>query len=322
MADVTARTLHLLDLLQSRSVWSGEELAAELGVTTRSVRRDVDRLRELGYPVLASAGHGGGYQLGPGRSLPPLLLDEAEAVAVAVSLQLAATSGIDGLADGAVRALTKLDQVLPPMLRPEVTAVTESVEAPAPTGPVVDAAVLRILARTVRDGVRLEFGYTDADARASERRVEPVRVLALDRHWYLHAFDLDRDDWRVFRLDRIRQPRASTLRFAPREVPDSVEAVKAARAYRPGEPLRLRIQAPLAELQENMPEWLRGELEAVSPSETWLTTRGDAPWIAVLAALSPYEFVPEGSPRLAEAVAELAAKLTRAAASAATPEHP
>ncbi|WP_125106881.1 helix-turn-helix transcriptional regulator [Gulosibacter massiliensis] len=312
MSEVTARTLRLLDLLQSRSVWSGDELAAELGVTTRSIRRDIDRLRELGYPVLATAGHGGGYQLGPGRSLPPLLLEQSEAVAMAVSLQLAATSGIDGLADGAVRALTKLDQVLPPKLRPEIAAVTESVDVPAPNGPVVDAELLRVLARAVRDGVRLEFGYTAADGRASSRRTEPYRVLAIDRRWYLHAFDLDRDDWRVFRLDRIREPRASTLRFEPRVAPDSLEAVRQARAYQPGEPMQLRILAPLHEVRERMPEWLRGDLEAIDDDTTLLTTRGDPRWVAALATMSPFDFVPVGPPQLAEAVADLATKLGRA----------
>src|SRR5699024_9797245 len=123
MSDVTTRTLRLLALLQSRTVWTGPELAAELGVTVRTVRRDVDRLRAMGYPVLTSAGHGGGYQLGAGRELPPLLLGAREAVAVAVGLRLTATSGLEGLDADALRALAALDRILPPEVRSEVSAV-------------------------------------------------------------------------------------------------------------------------------------------------------------------------------------------------------
>lgn len=137
-------------------------------------------------------------------------------------------------------------------------------------------------------------------------------TASADTSWYLHAFDLESDDWRVFRLDRIREPRASTLRFTPRDAPDSLEAVRQARAYQPGEPMQLRILAPLHEVRERMPEWLRGDLEAIDDDTTLLTTRGDPRWVAALATMSPFDFVPVGPPQLAEAVADLATKLGRA----------
>lgn len=220
MSDVTRRTLRLLTLLQSRAVWGGGELAEELGVTPRSVRRDVDRLRQMGYPVLASHGHGGGYQLGAGRALPPLLLASDEAVAVAVGLRLAASSGIDGLGERALRALTVLDQVLPPTVREEVAAVTSVMDVVATGSPVVASPVLLTLARAAREAHQVRLDYVRADGEASQRRLEPYRVLSVDGRWYLFAWDLDREDWRTFRLDRISDARPSTFRFTPRPTPD------------------------------------------------------------------------------------------------------
>jgi predicted DNA-binding transcriptional regulator YafY len=312
MPDVTARTLRLLDLLQSRTVWSGADLAAELEVTERSVRRDIDRLRELGYPVLSSAGHGGGYQLGPGRKLPPLLLDAHEGVAVAVSLQLAAQAGIDGLGEDAVRALTKLDQVLPPRLRSEVAALSESIDVSPTRAYPVDADVLRSLARAVRDGLRVEFGYTTHEGRGGIRRVEPYRVLAVERRWYLHAFDLDRDDWRTFRLDRITEVTPSTLRFTPREAPDSLEAARRARGYSPGPEVRIRFAAEPERLREWVPPG-NGTIEPDGDGACVLVTRGDLGWIAALTALAPFDATPLAPPKLADAMRDLASRLTAAA---------
>ena len=222
----TLRVLRLLSLLQSRPVWSGPELAERLGVTTRSVRRDVERLRDLGYPVNAAKGVGGGYQLGAGRALPPLLLEDDEAVAVAVSLRLAAGGTVAGASEAALRTLAKLDQVMPPRLRSEVRAIQDATEMLSGAAVEVDGEVLLTLARACRDLVRVRFGYDDRGGSASERTVEPVRLVATGRRWYLMAWDVDRDGWRTFRLDRMRSVAASTWRFRAREHPDPVEFVQ------------------------------------------------------------------------------------------------
>ena len=223
----TARTLRLLDLLQSRPVWSGTELAERLGVTTRSVRRDIDRLRDLGYPVRATHGAGGGYQLGAGRRLPPLLLDDDEAVAVAVCLRLAAGGTIEGLGEAAVRTLAKLDQVLPARLRSQVEAIHEATVTLDASAPSVDARTLLLLARACRETERVTFTYAGPRGEG-ERRIEPYRLVATGRRWYLLAWDLDREDWRTFRLDRMTEPSTSGWRFRPREAPDAADFVRRA----------------------------------------------------------------------------------------------
>ena len=214
MSDPTARVLRLLALLQQRPVWTGPELAERLGVTDRSVRRDVERLRTLGYPVNATQGVGGGYQLGAGLALPPLLLDDEEAIATAVSLRLAAGGTVAGASEAAVRTLAKLDQVLPARLRAEVRAVHDAIVTLEGSRVEVDADALLVLARAARDRVRVELTYTAAEAEPAVRRVEPYQLVATGRRWYLLAFDLDRDDWRTFRLDRMAEVRATTFRFA------------------------------------------------------------------------------------------------------------
>lgn len=226
MAQTTSRVLQLLGLLQSRRVWSGPELAERLGVTTRSVRRDVERLRELGYPVHASTGHGGGYQLGAGASLPPLLLDADEAVAMAVCLRLAAGGSVAGVGEAALRALTKLDQVMPARLRSQVGAVhdatvtlTPSAESP------VDPEVLMTLARACRDHEHVDTDYVDRAGTPSSRRLEPYQLVTTGRRWYLLAYDRDRDDWRSLRLDRMSQVRARGTTFAARPAPDAADYV-------------------------------------------------------------------------------------------------
>lgn len=226
-APTTQRVLSLLDLLQQRTVWTGVELAEELGVTTRSIRRDVDRLRDLGYPVESERGAGGGYRLGSGRRLPPLLLDDREAVAVAIALRLAAGGAVAGIGEPALHALTKLEQVMPGRLRERVAAVTESmVTAPGEdTG--VEPELLIELGHAVRGTEQVRLDYRDRLGRESERRVEPYRIVVLGRRWYLLAFDLSREDWRTFRLDRMRGARRTTWRFTPRpDVPDPAAHVQ------------------------------------------------------------------------------------------------
>jgi predicted DNA-binding transcriptional regulator YafY len=218
----TERVLTLLGLLQQRQVWTGPELAARLGVTPRTVRRDVERLRSLGYPVQASQGVGGGYQLGAGQDLPPLLLDDEEAIATVVSLLAGATGAVAG--DAALRALTKLDRVLPTRLRNEVRALSGSVESFGGRTP-VDPEVLMTLARTCRDEVEAGFEYPSGNE-VRLRRVEPYRLVASDRRWYLLAYDLDRDDWRNFRVDRMTAVSARSWHFRPRAAPDAATYVQ------------------------------------------------------------------------------------------------
>ncbi|MGI5268686.1 helix-turn-helix transcriptional regulator [Nonomuraea sp. CA-218870] len=227
----TERVLTLLGLLQQRQVWTGAELADRLGVTTRTVRRDVERLRALGYPVHAGQGVGGGYRLGPGQNLPPLLLDDEEAIATVAALLTGAGSAGGGArgagagGDAALRALTKLDRVLPARLRHQVRALSDSVESFAGGRAPLDPDVLMTLARACRDEVEAGFGYPSGDE-VRRRRVEPYRLVASDRRWYLLAYDLDRDDWRTFRLDRMTEVSARTWRFRPRPAPDAAAYVQ------------------------------------------------------------------------------------------------
>jgi len=249
--DTAERVLALLGLLQQRAVWTGPALAERLGVTARTVRRDVERLRTLGYPVQASQGVGGGYQLGPGQDLPPLLLDDEEAIATAVSLLAGAGGGVASAGEAALRALTKLDRVLPTRLRSEVRALSESVESFGRGGRTpVDPDVLMVLARACRDHVEVEFGYA-----SRPRRVEPYRLVSSDRRWYLLAFDRDRDDWRTFRVDRMSEVAPRTWHFRPREnAPDAAAYVHegvASRVY----PQRARflVHAPAERVRDEIP---------------------------------------------------------------------
>jgi predicted DNA-binding transcriptional regulator YafY len=246
VAETTGRVLQLLGLLQTRRVWTGDELAERLGVTTRSVRRDVERLRDLGYPVRASKGHGGGYQLGAGAALPPLLLDADEAVAMAVCLQLAASGSVAGVAESAVRMLSKLDQVMPARLRSQVSAVHDATvtlgpEAASPVAP----EVLMTLARACRDNEHVEVHYTDRAGATTQRRLEPYQLVTTGRRWYLLAYDRDRTDWRSLRLDRMAAVRARGTRFTPRPAPDAAAYVRKAISASPYRYLaRVRYSVP------------------------------------------------------------------------------
>ncbi|MFJ9850354.1 helix-turn-helix transcriptional regulator [Streptomyces sp. NPDC101150] len=219
-SDMTARMLRLLSLLQTRREWSGADLAERLAVTVRTVRRDIDRLRELGYPVDSARGHAGGYRLAPGTDLPPLLLDDDEAVAIAVALRTAA-GGLAGIEETALRALAKLEQVLPRRLRGQVTALQTSLAGITweARGPRADPALLATLAVACRDHEILTFGYTTRRGTTAARRAEPCHLVASGDLWYLLAHDTDRDDWRLFRLDRITDPTPTGRRVPPRPVP-------------------------------------------------------------------------------------------------------
>ena len=248
-ADPTERALLLLSLLQTHRFWPGEELTGRLGVSARTLRRDVDRLRSLGYPVDATPGTGGGYRLAAGAHMPPLLLDDDEAVAIAVGLRSAASASIDGMEDTAVRALAKLEQVLPDRLRRRVLAVHTNVASLqwSDGGPVVDAEALAVLALACRDREQVRFDYRRRDGDDSSRLVEPHQLVSTGRRWYLVVWDVRRDDWRTFRLDRLERARLAGGRCAPRELPgwrrgrvrrgvdpiDATTRVRSARGRRP-----------------------------------------------------------------------------------------
>lgn len=277
MSDTTHRLLRLLSMLESRSVWSGPELAERLGVTTRTVRRDMERLRELGYPVTGEHGADGGYRLGAGRKLPPLVLDDDEAVAVAVSLRLGAIGPVAGISEPAVRALAKLDQVLPMRLRGQVTAIDQATAAlPTRTGPRVDATLLSALATAQRDQVRVRFAYRARDGAESERHAEPYRLVTTGYVWYLVAYDLDRDDWRTFRADRIGDHHVTTFRFTPRPAPDPLELVQAARQHHQPWPITatVRLTADLDAVRRRIPERY-GQATEVGPALTEVTAGAD-----------------------------------------------
>lgn len=255
MAETTQRVLRLLGLFQSRPVWTSEELAERTAITTRTVRRDVERLRGLGYPIEAAAGVGGGYRLGNSGRLPPLLLDDEEAVAVTVSLRMAAGDTVSGVSEAALRTLSKLDQVLPPRLRGQVTALKEATLSLSYPGPVVDPETLLVLARGVRESVRCRFGYLSSAGEKTMRDVEPYRMVSTGRRWYLMAFDLDRDDWRSFRLDRISDPRSTTFRYRPRPAPEPGEFIRNAvgRAWSPEPIATVRLDVPLDAVAARIP---------------------------------------------------------------------
>lgn len=226
MAGPTERALRLLGLSQARPVWTGPQLAAQLDVTTRSIRRDVDRLRTLGYPVRATQGLGGGYQLGAGLALPPLLLDDNEAIAVAVCLSLAAGGSVVGIGESALRTLAKLDQVMPPRLRAHVEALASSTQTIDGYSTPVSAPILLVIASAIRANRRIVFSYAGLRGDRADRKVEPYRMVATGRRWYLMAFDLQRDDWRSFRLDRMQDVVSTTWQFSPREAPDAAAFIQ------------------------------------------------------------------------------------------------
>jgi predicted DNA-binding transcriptional regulator YafY len=220
MLNTSARLLRLLSLFQAQRYWSGAELSKRLEVTGRTLRRDVDRLRSLGYPVHSTSGVEGGYQLGAGATLPPLLLDDDEAVAVALGLRTSAQSGISGTEEASVRALLKLEQVLPPRLRHRVMALHGFVVPLERRGPTIDASLLSAIAGACRDCECIRFKYQDRTGSATLRVVEPHRLVHTGYRWYLVAWDISRKDWRTFRIDRIDGKTKSSTRFSPRKPPE------------------------------------------------------------------------------------------------------
>ncbi|MEY9953695.1 helix-turn-helix transcriptional regulator [Leifsonia sp. EB34] len=320
MASTGSRTLQLLSLLQTHRYWPGQELADRLEVSPRTLRRDVERLRELGYPVDATRGVAGGYQLAAGASLPPLVVDDEEAVALAVGLRTAAQSGVAGVADASVRALAKVVQVMPPRLRRRVDALrVATLASELRPGPVVDAELLTVVAQACRDEERLVFSYVRHDGDASERTVEPHRLVSLGRRWYLVAYDLGRFDWRSFRLDRMAQPRPTGARFRPRTLPaaDAAEYVRASLAEAV-ETLVVDavIAAPLADVEQAIGRWAQAETEAPAADGTARTrvriTADSAEWALFGLAAVAAPFTIDGPDEVRELAAVWGDRFTSA----------
>jgi predicted DNA-binding transcriptional regulator YafY len=277
MANTSARMLRLLSLLQTHRYWPGVELADRLEVSPRTLRRDVDRLRELGYPVDANRGVAGGYQLQSGAAMPPLLLDDEEAVAIAVGLRTAAGGAVAGIEETSMRALTKVIQVMPPRLRRRVEAL-RSYTVPAfwSGGPTVDAFALTAIASSCRDDERLRFEYTAYDGEVTKRHVEPHRLVSLGRRWYLVAWDVEKHDWRTFRADRMVEPKATGARFRQRELPggDAGEFVRQRLNNRPTQhQVIVDIQAPAAEVSKTVSHW--ATVEPIDESSCRMTMNTD-----------------------------------------------
>lgn len=258
----SARTLQLLSLLQTHRHWTGDELAARLDVSVRTVRRDVDRLRDLGYPVTAVPGVDGGYQLAPGAVLPPLILDDDEAVAIAIGLELASQASVSGIADSSVRALGKIAQVMPKRLAGQVDAVrsaTVSMPFQARSGP-IETDVLVRLAQLCRDHERASFDYVAADGTTSSREAEPLALGRRGQRWYLVAYDLARHDWRTFRLDRISSPAGTGATFRPRDLPAPDVQTYLAQHLETPSPLylcRAEVHAPASVVEQRIGQWAR-----------------------------------------------------------------
>jgi predicted DNA-binding transcriptional regulator YafY len=322
MVQTSARLLALLSLLQMRREWTGQELADRLEVGARTIRRDVEKLRSLGYPIEAAPGVAGGYRLSAGGELPPLLLDDAEAVAVAVGLRTAASGSIAGIEETSIRALAKLEQVLPSRLRRRVSALGDATSAFVADGPRIDADLLATIAGACRDGIRIHFAYVARDERATRRNTEPCAVVYSGHRWYLVAFDTDRDDWRTFRIDRIRGRIRLGTRGRRRSVPGGDPAAYVKQQLRtsgsgdaPAAPGRIRVRLPAARAGKRIP----GRYATVEPDgddACIVSTRGawSRSFLVWMASLDePMEIL--GPPELAEAARALVSRLGAATSS-------
>lgn len=315
--DTPARLLQLLSLLQTPREWPGGELADRLGVSRRTVRRDINRLRELGYPVQATLGSDGGYRLVAGKAMPPLVLDDEEAVAIAVGLRAGAGHALEGVDEASVRALAKLEQVLPSRLRHRV-ATLQAATTPLTSGDGASIApeTLTVMASTVAGQERLRFAYRAKDGTESRRLTEPYRLVSTGRRWYLVAYDLDREDWRTFRVDRVSQPFATGSRFTPRELPTGSAAEYLRQSmYRRQETYEyfVTFAAPADAVAARIPAWL-GTPEPLDEHSCRLrATTGDAVhWLAVRLAMLECEFTVHEPEELVRCVRELGRRLTRA----------
>ncbi|MFA4927737.1 MAG: YafY family protein [Patulibacter sp.] len=316
MSDPSTRMLRLLSLLQTHRFWEGPELAEELDVSERTLRRDVERLRGLGYPVDAARGTGGGYQLRAGQRLPPLLLDDEDAVAIAVGLRTAAVGTITGIEEASVRALAKLEQVLPPALHRRIAALQEAIVPTPKFGMPIDSATLVILGQACRDRERLRFGYVRKDGEQADRTVEPHRLVADHGRWYLVAWDVRRDDWRMFRVDRMSDPASTGTRFVGRSLPGGQDAGEYVRASMRDQPMRWEASIRVACAADALPSpatWWRGRVEPIDDASCRIRTSADnLEWLTVHLMFLEADYVVEGPPELAEHLRATAERIGRA----------
>jgi predicted DNA-binding transcriptional regulator YafY len=317
--ETSSRLLELLSLFQARRDWQGDELADRLGVTRRTIRRDVERLRELGYPVESRTGPAGGYRLRAGTAMPPLLLDDDEAIAIAVGLGTAARASVTGIEESAVRALVKLEQVLPAHLRRRVRALGSATVAPPVPGPTVDPQHLTVIAAACRDSECLRFAYRSRDGADSRRDVEPHSLVNLGRRWYLVAWDRSRDDWRSFRIDRLTRPASSGVRFVQRNLPARDAAAYVAQSIS-RTPSRFEasviLHAPADQMARRVP-YYGGTIEPIDERTCrYQTGDDDLRWLAIRIAMLDVDFEVDGPPELRERLGALADRLGRASARA------
>jgi predicted DNA-binding transcriptional regulator YafY len=316
MTQTSSRLLELLSLLQGRRDWVGGELAERLEVSGRTIRRDIERLRQLGYPVESLTGPAGGYRLRAGSALPPLLLDDEEAIAIAVGLRTAARASVTGIEETAVRALVKLEQVLPAHLRRRVGALGSATFTLPLPGPTVDPQHLTVIAAACRDSERLRFGYRRRDGSPSRREVEPHSLVNYGRRWYLVAWDRDREGWRTFRLDRLAKPSSTGLRFAPRSLPTADAASYVQQSIRDA-PNRFEalvtLHAPAEEIARRFPAYW-GTIERLDARTCrYRTGDDDLGWLALRIAMLGVDFEVHEPPGLVEHLRVLSDRLGRAA---------
>ncbi|TDD33575.1 YafY family transcriptional regulator [Actinomadura sp. KC06] len=319
MRDPSGRLLRLLSLLQTPREWSGAELGDRLGVTARTIRRDVDRLRELGYPVHATHGNTGGYRLTAGAAMPPLVLDDDEAIAIAIGLRTAAAGAVTGIEDTSLRALAKLEQVLPHRLRSRVAALSAAAVSLPPQDaapPAADPGVLAQLAAACVTREKVRFTYTAAAGRETRRHAQPHRLVAAGRRWYLVAYDEDRADWRTFRADRITGPHRTGVRGPERELPGGADAVTWAMDALAGGSgtirARLRLHLPAEEAAQHVTAW-QGVLEPVDDRTCLLHTQSDSlRFLAYRVTLLTVDYTLLDPPELADHLAAIATRATRA----------
>ncbi|NRQ34850.1 YafY family transcriptional regulator [Nonomuraea sp. NN258] len=315
MSGTSARLLNLLSLLQAPRDWPGSELAERLQVSPRTIRRDVERLRDLGYPVHATMGGEGGYRLVGGTAMPPLLLDDEEAVAIAIGLRTVTRHPVAGIAEASVRAMAKLQQVLPSRLRHRVGALTTATEAPSPfSGPDIDPEILTVIAGAAAGHERLRFAYESRDGTATRRLVEPYRLVTVGRRWYLVAFDNDRDDWRIFRVDHVSEPRPTGVRVPPRTPPtEDAAAFVTARLYSTAPTYRAvaTLHAPAEWVAARLGD-AAGELEPIDAGTCRLSGQSDTlEWLAFRLLALGCEFEVHQPPELVDYLREMAARTLR-----------
>jgi predicted DNA-binding transcriptional regulator YafY len=315
MTGTAGRLLELLSLLQARRDWPGSELADRLAVSGRTVRRDVERLRELGYPVDSLTGPAGGYRLRAGTAIPPLLLDDEEAIAIAVGLRTAARAAVTGIEEAALRALVKLEQVLPTHLRRRVQALGAATISPPVGGPTVDPQHLTVIAAACRDRERLRFAYRSRDGVDSRREVEPHALVNLGWRWYLLAWDRRREDWRSFRVDRLASPASTGVRFPARTLPasDAATFVKESIIGAPNRfEARVTLGVPANEIASRVPRhW--GTIEPIDAHTcAYRTGDDDLAWLALRIAMLGVDFEVHEPPELVEHLRALAERLQRA----------